>query len=124
MFSVVIRPAGEAEDLAGLFARLVPAAVEGLVREVLYAGPATAEVEALCDASGARIAGSLEAALAAARGPWLLIAPATFRPTEDWQARAAAHVAQRSGPLKLKGSRAGGLFSRAVVAELRPLGRR
>lgn len=124
MLSVVITPAGGPEDLASLFSRLVPAAVDGLVREVIYAGAADAEAEQICEATGARIADGLEAALAQARGPWVLIAPATFRPSDDWQDRAAAHVAHRSGSLTLKGLRTGGLFARRTAAELRPLSRR
>lgn len=121
MLSVVITPAGGPEDLASLFARLVPAAVDGLVREVIYTGAADAIVEEICEATGARIVDGLEAALTQAKGPWLLITPATFRPPEDWQDRAAAHAAHRSGPLKIKGARTGGWFARAPSAELRPL---
>jgi hypothetical protein len=120
MLSIVITPHGGPEDLANLFARLVPAAVEGLVREVIYAGPAEAAIEALCEATGAQTAVSLEAARSRARGPWLLIAPASFRPAEDWQDRVVAHMAHRSGPLRLKGAKTGGLFARTATAELRP----
>ncbi|MFC3080333.1 hypothetical protein ACFODL_19715 [Phenylobacterium terrae] len=121
MLSVVITPAGGPEDLASLFARLVPAAVDGLVREVIYAGAADATVEEICEATGARVVAGVEAALAQAKGPWLLMAPATFRPPEDWQDRAAAHVAHRSGALRIRGMRTGGWFSRSPSAELRPL---
>ncbi|HEX2558868.1 cell wall biosynthesis glycosyltransferase [Phenylobacterium sp.] len=124
MLSVVITPAGGPEDLAFLFARLVPAAVDGLVREVIYAGAADATVEEICEATGARIAEGLGAALAQAKGPWVLVAPATFRPPEDWQDRAAAHLAHRTGALRIKGVRTGGWFARNPSAELRPLARR
>ena len=121
MLSVVITPAGGPEDLASLFARLVPAAVDGLVREVIFAGLADADIGRICEATGARVAAGLDAALGEAKGPWVLLAPATFRPPDDWQDRAAAHVAHRSGSLKIKGARTGGLFTRSPSAELRPL---
>lgn len=123
MLSVVITPAGGPEDLASLFARLVPAAVDGLVREVIYAGAADATIEEICEATGARIAAGPDAALAQAKGPWVLVAPATFRPPEDWQDRAAAHVAHRTGPLRIRAARAG-WFARSPSAELRPLSKR
>lgn len=120
MLSVVITPAGGPEDLASLFARLVPAAVDGLVREVIYAGDADAAIEEICEATGARIVAGVEAALAQARGSWVLVAPATFRPPDDWQDRAAAHLAHRSGRLRISGVRTGGWLSRSPSAELRP----
>jgi hypothetical protein len=123
MLSVVITPAGGPEELATLFARLVPAAVDGLVREVIYAGAADAAVEEICEATGARIAADVQAALAQAKGPWVLIAPAAFRPPEDWQDQAAAHVAHRAGPTKIRGVRPSRFpfFARVASAELRPL---
>jgi hypothetical protein len=121
MLSVIVTPPGGPDDIANLFARLVPAAVDGLVREVFYAAPDADQLAPLCEEAGARTATSLEAARGQARGPWLLIAPATFRPAEDWQDRVGAHLARGSGVLKLKGIKPGGLFARAPTAELRPL---
>lgn len=120
MLSVVITPAGGPGDLAFLLARLTPAVVEGLVREAFYAGAAAPDIERICEAAGVDLADSLKGAEARARGGWLLVAPATFRPADDWQALAAAHMAHRSGRLKMRGVRPGGLLTRAATAELRP----
>ena len=75
MITVIVPAHDSAEPLAGLLAALVPAAVEGLVREVIVAdGDADPATAALCEDAGAiLLRGSIAAAAAVAKGNWLLI---------------------------------------------------
>lgn len=79
----VITSAGEASgELAGLLSDLVPAAVTGLVRDVLVLEPAAEDPElfALCEAAGARrIRGGLGVAVREARSDLILLATPRLR---------------------------------------------
>lgn len=105
MISVVIPTFNEADHLPLTLACLVPAAVDGLVREVVVAdgGSTDGTLEAADDA-GARIVTSakgrgqqLAAACAAAKGPWLLILHADSRLAVGWETVALSHIRQQAG---------------------------
>jgi len=78
MISVVIDARGGAEALARLLAGLVPAAADGVVREVLVFG-ADARSRDVADDAGARICADFAGAATAAKGPWLALLPLTHR---------------------------------------------
>ena len=99
MISVVIATQNDAQTLGQTLASLVPAAVDGLVREVILADAgSTDDTLAIAEDAGARVTpctGSLEARLLqrcmAARSDWLLILEALPPP-------APTRLAERRGP--------------------------
>ncbi len=121
MLSVLIPASNAAPDLAALMRALVPAAVEGLVREVGVADPAPdAETEALCEAAGAvLVRGGLGAAAAVAKGELMLVAAPELRLPEAWMRRLGEALGRGVRQGLIRGERAGGLFRarpRAVLA--------
>ncbi len=103
MLSVIVVD-GDADRLAGLLAALTPAAVEGLVREVLIATDGPAELlRAVCDHMGAERVADLPSALQAARSDLLLIAQPSFRPKEGWVERLSDHLRNGGRTARLEG---------------------
>jgi glycosyltransferase involved in cell wall biosynthesis len=107
VISVVIPTLDEGASLPGSLAALVPAAAEGLVREVIVAdGGSADDTLAVADAMGCRIvpaerprAARLVAGAAAARGPWLLfLHPGTVL-GEGWtrEAHSFIEIVERDG---------------------------
>lgn len=103
MLSVVIPTLDAEATLARALAPLVPAAVDGLVREVVVAdggsGDATLEI---AEEAGARIVATgpgrgvqLAAGCAAAKGDWLLVLHADTHLEEGWDKAVAGHIARR-----------------------------
>ena len=100
MISVVIPTLNAAETLAQTLAPLVPAAVEGLVRElvVVDGGSADATLE-IAEDCGARVmvaargrGAQLAAGCQAAKGPWLLVLHADTILPGGWEASAVEHL--------------------------------
>jgi rSAM/selenodomain-associated transferase 2 len=110
MISVVIPTLNAEERLASTLAALVPAAVDGLVREVIVAdGGSTDRTLDIADAAGAEIvrcqAGrgmQLMAGAEKARFPWLLFLHADTALEPGWHAEAKSFIdtveAQRASP--------------------------
>ena len=104
MISVVIPTLDAAATLQRTLSPLVPAAVDGLVREVVVAdGGSTDETLALAEDAGARIVSTergrgvqLAAGCAAAKGPWLLVLHADTELADGWTASVAEHIARRA----------------------------
>ena len=94
MISVLITAAADPEPLARLLASLVPAAADGLVREVAVIGAAGPSLE-LADDAGARLfaAGAFAEAVAGARGPWIAGLPLAAVLTSDWMSLVSARLA-------------------------------
>jgi hypothetical protein len=112
MLSVIVT-SGPSDRLAGLLAALTPAAVGGLVREVmLVEGADPGLLDALCEATGAKIAADLSQAVAGARSDWLMIVPPEIRLQDGWVERLADHLRDGGGEARLKGV-GGGLLRRA-----------
>ncbi|WP_184720154.1 cell wall biosynthesis glycosyltransferase [Caulobacter sp.] len=104
MISVVLVASEDLASLAAQMAMLVPAAVDGLVKEVVLVSDGHPGVEALAEDSGARLvtvpgdfAAQLAAGVAVARGDWIL----TLRPEpvlrEGWREPIEKHLAGGAG---------------------------
>ena len=105
MISVVIATQNDARTLGQTLASLVPAAVDGLVREVILADAgSTDETLAIADDAGARVSpctGPVEARLLegckTARGEWLLILEAPAPAPTGWETAAGRHIERHAG---------------------------
>jgi hypothetical protein len=116
MLTVIIDASRDEDRLAGLLAALTPAALEGLVREVLIAGAAASElvaehVDALCEDTGAESAGDLGQAIGRAKSDLLLIVPARIRFADGWVERLGDLLAGGGREAVLEGEKGAGLFA-------------
>jgi hypothetical protein len=123
MLSVIVEAQGAEDRLAGLFAQLTPAAVEGLVREVLVAGAAKTElvaevVDAICQDMGAEEAGDVAQALARAKSEWVLVLPAAIRFRNGWVERLGDHLKEGGGEALVLGERPDSVFERRLAGVL------
>jgi rSAM/selenodomain-associated transferase 2 len=104
MISVVIPTYNESCHLSLTLAALVPAAVDGLVREVVISdGGSTDGTLEAAEEAGAKIVNSakgrgqqLAQACAVAKGPWLLILHADSRLAVGWETIALSHIRQQA----------------------------
>ena len=100
MISVVLLTSEDLQGLAAQMAMLVPAAVDGLVKEVILVGASSPGVEALVEDSGARLvpvegdaAACFAAGASAARGDWILTLRAAPALREGWREPVEKHLA-------------------------------
>jgi hypothetical protein len=93
MISVILTASDDAKALARLLTALVPAAAEGLVREVALIGAAGASA-ALAEDAGADLFDDFGAAAARARGPWLAGLPLAAGFAPEWMESLAGHLAR------------------------------
>ncbi|MCT8266970.1 glycosyl transferase [Afifella sp. JA880] len=87
MITVLLSAPNDAQHLARSLTALVPAAVEGLVRDAYVVGARNdEEIEAVADAAGAELIGreALTEAITASRGEWLLLMEGGARPLDGW----------------------------------------
>ncbi|MGE5501446.1 MAG: TIGR04283 family arsenosugar biosynthesis glycosyltransferase [Ignavibacteriales bacterium] len=104
MISVVIPTLNAERTLQQALAPLVPAAVAGVVREVIVAdGGSTDRTLELADDAGAKIVRTepgrgvqLAAGCAAAKSDWLLVLHADTELADGWEAAAAQHLQRHS----------------------------
>lgn len=130
MISVILPAVAPVHALAQLLAQLVPAAVDGLVKEVVIAGASEPGLEALIEDSGARFVAAsgergalLAAGASVARGDWILaLDPASGLP-EAWRGPVEAHLAGGAGAAALLVP-AGGFLVRLTAAPVGLLVRR
>ena len=120
MISVVLLASEDVQGLAAQMAMLVPAAVDGLVKEVILAGRAEPGVEALVEDSGARLvsvegdaAACLAAGAAAARGDWILTLRAAPALRDGWREPVEKHLAGGGGASAVLAA-PGGLLARRL----------
>ncbi len=108
MLSVIIPTDNDAQALAALLMALAPAAIDGLVREVIAAdaGSTDQTLESADDAGVDVVSGGLVAAAGLARNPWVLVLPIQIRLRHDWAARLSVHLGRGPQPGLLKGVRA------------------
>lgn len=114
MLSVIIPTLDSAAELQGLLAALVPAAVDGLVREVICADAGSTDpTAAICEDSGVElVAGGLVAAARTAKGEWALVLPVDIRLPRDWTETLKAHLTRGKRPALLPGVREPGFAAR------------
>jgi hypothetical protein len=116
MLSVIIDTTDGEDRLAGLLAALTPAAVDGVIREVLVVDEAradavAAEVDVLCEDMGAEMAGDLASAIERAKSDWLLVLPADIRFHNGWIEQLTDHLASGAREAILVGDAKGGLLA-------------
>jgi hypothetical protein len=111
MISVLITASDDAQALGRLLSALVPAAADGLVRQVAVVG-AVGPSAALADDAGADLfaAGAFAEAFEHARGPWVAGLPLTGALVGDWMDVLAAHLS-REPPAPARLVAKGGLFA-------------
>lgn len=104
MISVVIIASQDLSGLAAQMAMLVPAAVDGVVKEVILVAGDEAGVDALAEDSGAvlvRAKGDarnrLAAGVAVARGDWIMTLQAGPVLREGWREPVERHLAGGAG---------------------------
>ena len=88
MISVVMATLNSERDLVEALSPLIPASVDGLVRELVVAdgGSTDRTLEILDEAGAVVVEGGLDAACRAAKGPWLLILRPQSRLPYEWLA--------------------------------------
>jgi glycosyltransferase involved in cell wall biosynthesis len=127
MISVVIATHNNERTLGPCLAALVPAAIDGLVREVILADAgSTDDTLEIADDAGARVVqGGLDAAVALARSDWLLMVDVKVPAPSGWDEAIAAHINGGgkgawwgSAPLLGRKSVQGLLVSKRVYAEV------
>jgi hypothetical protein len=125
MLAIIIDARTGAERLPALLAQLTAGAVDGIVRQVLIvAAEGQADIDLLCEETGADAQPSLEAAAAAARTDRVVVLPADFRLRDGWIGAIEAHLARGGADALVQGLAEGGLFRRGpfgVLVERRRL---
>jgi hypothetical protein len=104
MISVVLVASEDLSGLAAQMVMLVPAAVDGLVKEVILVADGEAGVEALAEDSGARLvtatgesAARLSTGAAVAKGDWILTLRSAPALREGWREPVEKHLAGGAG---------------------------
>lgn len=109
MISVIIETKDHAEALARTLGSLVPAAVEGFVRDVTVRDLGSSdETRKVCDHAGARWqeGGELSDAIKSARCDWLLFLAPGARLLDGWIEPASIHIQKLTSPARFTRSRA------------------
>jgi hypothetical protein len=115
MLTVIIDGRAKADRLPALLAQLTPGAVDGIVRQVAIVAPAgAANLDLICEETGAEAHPTLKAAAQAARYERLLVLPADFRFRDGWIGALGGHLARGGGDAVVAGLRDGGPFSRPL----------
>lgn len=91
MISVLVTASDDPKALARLLTALVPAAAEGLVREVAAVGARGAAAEVAEDC-GADVYDAFGEAVGQARGPWIAAVPLAAMFAPDWMELVAEHL--------------------------------
>lgn len=99
MISVIVPTRESADVLGPCLSALVSAAVSGLVREVILADAGSADgTLTIAEDAGARVVvGDVAAAVATAKGDWLLILPPTTRLEPGWESETEHHIKRFTG---------------------------
>jgi hypothetical protein len=109
VISVIIEAGNDPILLARTLGSLVPAAVEGFVRDVTVRDPGSAdETRKICDHAGARWleGGEIAEAIRSARCDWLLFLAPGARLLDGWIEPASIHMQKLSSPAGFTRARA------------------
>ena len=100
MISAILATRNDARRLGETLAALVPAAVDGLVRQVIIvdAGSTDRTLEVADDAGATLVSGDLRAGIAVARERWLLLLDPGARLPLGWDDAVRAHLAGGDRP--------------------------
>jgi hypothetical protein len=93
LISVLITASDDPKALTRLLTALVPAAAEGLVREVSVIG-AVGPAHTIAEDAGADLHGDFATAYQRARGPWIAGLPPGLNLVQDWMELVIAHLAK------------------------------
>jgi hypothetical protein len=120
MICVILTAADDPKSLVRLLTALVPAAAEGLVREVAVVA-AEGPSRSIADDAGADLVQTFAEAVSQARSPWLAGLPLGALLRSDWMEILAGHLAREpAGPARLTVRPAGLTFSAAPEGWLVP----
>ena len=92
-------------------AALVPLVVQGLVRDVILVGPATAAWQGIADHGGCGLAETMANAMVMARQPWVFVIQAGFAPEAGFADEAEDFIASGAGAALLR-AKPTGFFTR------------
>ncbi len=114
MLTVIVEAGENPEAVARTLAGLVPAAVEGVVRDVhIVAGSESPALKRVVDTAGARLwpSGRLADAINAARAEWLLVLEPGARLNGEWMDAVAAHCGASHMPARFRKAKGGRRFA-------------
>jgi len=117
MFSVIIPARNQFEDLQKLLGDLTPAAVDGLIREVLVADDGSEDPTAVfCEDAGVDLVqGGLVATARVAKSDWLVILPVTFRADIERLKALKDYSGGRLAPARYAGVKPRGFLARPAL---------
>ena len=123
MITAIIECRGEAGALASTLAALVPAAVEGVLRDVIVvASDADEETHRVAEAAGCRIVSDgIAEAVASARGEWLLLLEPGARPQPGWLQAIEMQVERGAAAARFRLGGGWRGWLRRVTGRVRPL---
>lgn len=110
MLTVMIPTFNDESRLARTLAALVPAAVEGLVREVIVVdGGSTDQTHSVADHAGCRMTSGddMAKAISTAKGDWIMFLEAGSKPVGDWMEAVSVHIGNARSPARFSIARAG-----------------
>jgi glycosyltransferase involved in cell wall biosynthesis len=108
MLSVIIETKNHAEDLARTLSSLVPAAVEGVVRDVTVRDHGSSdETRKVCEHAGVRWleVGDIGHAIKQTRSDWILLLAPGARLMDGWIEPVAIHMQKQTQPARFSRSR-------------------
>jgi glycosyltransferase involved in cell wall biosynthesis len=120
MISVIVPTLNDEARLVSCLAPLVPAAMQGLVRELIVvdAGSTDGTLEIADDAGAEILAGQgWDLGIAKAKGPWLLLLEPAVRLEFGWEAAVQKHITGPRGPARFRLRRSDGA---GFLASLQP----
>lgn len=107
MLTVLIETRNSEEGLARTLASLVPAAIEGVVRDVIVCDHgSTDQTYRVAEHAGCHLVnGGIAAAVKQAKGEWLLVLEPGARLLDGWIEPVAMHVERQTSPARFSRAR-------------------